>query len=208
MRITTLILLLILLSSFANAAQILRTQVDIETDAEDNTINIEMEGGNSLTFKCSDEVKITQYLERDITEECKADIEECTDNMDRLSNIFYDFAVTYNDTIGEFDTLIETEQRALSWESKYFKLKEENEELEELKNESEDLKSEVSRYRTKYETCQASSSNTATCEADLATAKNNTWIWAIVGVVIGAVGMWLFKRPKDPRIPGQITTGR
>lgn len=200
------IIISVILLSSSVSAKILNTKIQIETYPEDNKAKLKIEGGSEITFKCSDEKDDTLMLTRDITDECTEQTEECANNLNRLAEIFEGFSSTYNSTISEFDTLIDLQNKANRCQANFSLFMEDYNKLKSTENDTDDLKESLADVRARLSACQSSSSSS--CQSDLDDAQRDKWLYFGLGVIVGAIGFYFYRKPRNPRIPGQMTTPR
>lgn len=198
-KLYILLYILLILALPVYSANILKTQVKVETTPANNSVRVEIEGGNSLSFKCNEDISIRQYFDRDITSQCGDEVQECTNNFDQLSAMFYEFGTIYNNTLKNQPTL----EEAIICKKDLSDLEDE---FVSLKNESEDspnLRTQVNSLQSQLSSCNSERSSSSTCQIQLSNAESQKWTYALFGAIGGALLYYLIKRPPRSKLPGE-----
>ena len=166
--------------------------IPVSVKTNNNTLTISIQGGNSYNLNCANNQEITQTLQTRVNV-TPGNIQECQDDVDKLSSTFVTFTQQFNKTIGDqncLDTL--STNKVLSSDNNALKDK-----VKTLEDNQED---KDAKFYDMWQTCdtkrselQISSGQNTACQQQLGEYKTqldnsekNKWLYYAIACAIGA----------------------
>lgn len=175
--------------------KIIDVPVTIKTN--NNELTMTIQGGNSYTLNCSNNQQINQTLQTKVNVN-PGNVQECQDDVDKLSSTFVIFTQQFNKTLGGENCLdILGTNKVLAAENGNQKdkiseletaVKEENTKFYDMWKTCDNKRSELQTQAGQNTACQSQLGET---KKELDNKDKNKWLYYIGCVIIGAVGMYI-----------------